>query len=936
MALLFRNAIYAFLTSLLFLKALASGSSADKSLAAVLSQNDTTPICQQVHQIAKADQCQFAKDYCQTDNAGLFSYIPAYYCFKSSWESNFLFTASVALLIALFTTLGLTASDFLCPNLNTISKLLRMSENVTGVTLLAFGNGSPDLFSTYSSMKVGAGSLAFSELIGAALFITSVVVGSMSIVHPFKVIKKIFLRDTIYLLISLVILDCIIITKGGVSIFDCLALMALYILYVIVIITWQFIDQRLKEKRKRELKARSQYIDDLEYGPLRNDIAPIGSNKSLNGNNPPEDAYEEEEENENRNPSINDLINETTSINLNKNPFLSSNKDINSTEDPAERHSNLSASSETSRILPRDTSTNYHTYQEVTKPGEIKVGPNLQYNIHEETLRDDVFGGDDEGDEGNEDEIEETRYFVRPSLLDALELNQSINKSQRSPSWVESEEILDDNDDNQSTNYDHLSLHTVAQQDTNNLGLSSTSENRRPFSEPTFNSRKLVAPKIVSNSAPSYKDNPNAMFSDMDPSEIHNEGGEQPQNSNNISDHHQNDANSVDNDSGHATTATNLQKAKKKLKFKKILSYFRFSKIKKSQNLTLVESSSFGGKVILIFFPSLIGFSTKSILDQILTAIILPLLFLLRCTIPVIEYSKLKTLSKSLAELKHMKFMSDLVDNGTTNQDIESRRKYLEALVTMKQTQEEIYNERVIITIQAFIATLIIPTRVFPSSPVTYSVIIPVSFIFAIFLILLIRKSFANRYSETYRQERITHYIRLLQIKGIILILLSIYGFAMSILWISLIAEEVVSLLKFYGTVFDLSDAILGFTIFAIGNSLGDFIANFTIAKMGFPKMALAACFGGPLLNILIGIGGSGLLTIPNMQNTTSVINNVYMIKFGLTLWISNLALVINLMFLLITVPRNGWKMDRSVGYITVSFWVLATITNVAIEIFEK
>ena len=33
------------------------------------------------------------------------------------------------------------------------------------------------------------------------------------------------------------------------------------------------------------------------------------------------------------------------------------------------------------------------------------------------------------------------------------------------------------------------------------------------------------------------------------------------------------------------------------------------------------------------------------------------------------------------------------------------------------------------------------------------------------------------------------------------------------------------------------------------GNSLGDFVANVTIAKMGFPTMAMSACFGGPMLS---------------------------------------------------------------------------------------
>ncbi|KAF9984550.1 hypothetical protein BGZ65_000158, partial [Modicella reniformis] len=62
------------------------------------------------------------------------------------------------------------------------------------------------------------------------------------------------------------------------------------------------------------------------------------------------------------------------------------------------------------------------------------------------------------------------------------------------------------------------------------------------------------------------------------------------------------------------------------------------------------------------------------------------------------------------------------------------------------------------------------------------------------------------------------------------------------------IAFVVTSILQAFGMIFGVSDAILGLTIFAMGNSLGDLVANITIARMGFPRMAFSACFGGPLL----------------------------------------------------------------------------------------
>lgn len=51
-----------------------------------------------------------------------------------------------------------------------------------GVTLLSLGNGAPDIFSTFSATQANEISLAIGELVGAALFISTCVVGLVMVI----------------------------------------------------------------------------------------------------------------------------------------------------------------------------------------------------------------------------------------------------------------------------------------------------------------------------------------------------------------------------------------------------------------------------------------------------------------------------------------------------------------------------------------------------------------------------------------------------------------------------------------------------------------------------------------------------------------------------------------------------------------------------------
>ncbi|XP_026178564.1 mitochondrial sodium/calcium exchanger protein isoform X2 [Mastacembelus armatus] len=85
--------------------------------------------------------------------------------------------------------------------------------------------------------------------------------------------------------------------------------------------------------------------------------------------------------------------------------------------------------------------------------------------------------------------------------------------------------------------------------------------------------------------------------------------------------------------------------------------------------------------------------------------------------------------------------------------------------------------------------------------------------------------------------------------------LFALLGFVVSAVLISAAASEVVSLLHMLGVVLSLSNTVLGLTLLAWGNSIGDCFADITIARQGYPRMAISACFGGIIFNMLFGVG---------------------------------------------------------------------------------
>lgn len=178
----------------------------------------------------------------------------------------------------LFSTIGITASDFFCPNLATVADRLGLGESTAGVTFLAFGNGSPDVFSTFSALKSNTFALAIGELLGASAFITSIVVGSMALIQPFHVPRWPFLRDVGFFTVAVTILVACL-KDGKLTLPETGGLVFLYILYVGIVVGGNWWHSRRKSVQERQGKGFS--LPEEEGEPLTADTRPSAQDDLL-------------------------------------------------------------------------------------------------------------------------------------------------------------------------------------------------------------------------------------------------------------------------------------------------------------------------------------------------------------------------------------------------------------------------------------------------------------------------------------------------------------------------------------------------------------------------------------------------------------------------------------------------------------------------------
>ena len=907
-------------------------------------------------------------------------------------------------------------------NLSTIASILGTSESLAGVTFLALGNGSPDVFSTFAAMSTGSGSLAVGELVGAAGFITAVVAGSMALVRPFKVAKHSFIRDVGFFTVAATF-SIYFLHDGELYYWECAAMVGFYVFYVIFVVASHWWSGRKRKLREAEVIARrhffvpgtgteiEEYRDDDEdadrgmgsrssTGRSLEDFSLLERGQQITD----EDEADEDEDTRNlwlgeinRNMRITRPIpNHRRTLNKPIRPSLVGALEFRAVLSSLQKSANIKpvpllirryTDDEPSAMLSRRQSQ-MSTISDpmLLERGVAKADSRFLTVAGQEGSVYDRSGGRiraaSAGDAQRAHPSSERRVSAQDIVADdprrsrgrshrvKIPTSSDAQSQRHVPSSSASNSLSPSAASSLSDGQSHTRLHII------HPSSSESNGNRLAEHNQTASGSDVASVTVRSaSSASSLTATPMPRRSDSDgkypqivipPPSGRSSGATSPFPA------FQNDAspNSFREPNFHLLSPNLFPESA--FLGENVLDKADSRPPKWWPNQYLPPPAEFYSSL----FPTVYNWRKKTWWEKFLGLIAAPSVFLLTITLPVVENASdekekedvgakspdtltgvgdARNVSKSrggqagnageqalpppppiisvddVDEAEPASRDWKLHSSGSTPPQrtpsgMHSPSPEPEDENSTKTAQVEDWRGW-LVAVQIFCAPLFVVAVVWvniggEAATVSLMRLVLVSLLASLCILGVIMSTTTLGRPPRWR------------------FVLCFVGFLVSIAWISTIANEVVGVIKTIGVVLDMSDAILGLTVFAVGNSLGDLVANITVARLGYPVMALSACFGGPMLNILLGIGLSGLyLTVRGARDRQhghphrKVELRPYHIHINSSLLISGVTLLVTLVALLIAVPARQWRMDKWIGWGLVTLWAVSTMVNVILEI---
>eukprot|EP01084_Bolivina_argentea_P284576 487769_1 len=166
----------------------------------------------------------------------------------------------IIITIHYFMILGNIADDYFALIMSETADTLHISHNIAGVTLLAFGNGAPDIASSVAAIQQGGEQikLGIGALLGAAVFnpiFISAVIATYAVNKPPEVARRPFVRDCIFLFLAATIV-LVITIRGTVDIYEAISMVLLYLVYVFSAVLTEIYNKLRKKRKKTSDKQR--------------------------------------------------------------------------------------------------------------------------------------------------------------------------------------------------------------------------------------------------------------------------------------------------------------------------------------------------------------------------------------------------------------------------------------------------------------------------------------------------------------------------------------------------------------------------------------------------------------------------------------------------------------------------------------------------------
>ena len=165
-----------------------------------------------IYALESSSRCLHITNLCSND-VNMVNITKFYFCTIDEYWT-LMIPISIICIFFLFRLISEASDEFLSVSLNRMSKVLGLSEALTGVTLIALANGSPDMISSMvAGSQTGGELVSIGALYGANLFVCNFVFASVIFNAPKQSITlngKYFVRDVGVCLLS----TCFLITMG--------------------------------------------------------------------------------------------------------------------------------------------------------------------------------------------------------------------------------------------------------------------------------------------------------------------------------------------------------------------------------------------------------------------------------------------------------------------------------------------------------------------------------------------------------------------------------------------------------------------------------------------------------------------------------------------------------------------------------------------------